>query len=217
MSNHTKLRVNLRAYQSSGGNDGQPSEPEHNEHGGRETDIRPAQETTADAPNTGVLTADHSFASAVRVFGFVLLSAIFIYLLISLLSHRKNKQKRNNQYISYKRSVSHPFSRFFVLVSLLTLGVFAASYKDLTFADTTTDLALNASSILTLNANILGTDNIAYIKDTIKITEDSPYGYDIYLTADNNKLINQDNPSIIIDSLKSAGPLANNTFGYSCS
>ncbi len=73
-----------------------------------------------------------------------------------------------------------------------------------------------ASEELTIDADILGTDNIAYVKDTIAVPV-SEYGYELYVSTDEtdeNRLI-ADSSEGIIDSISTVGALEDNTYGFS--
>ena len=72
------------------------------------------------------------------------------------------------------------------------------------------------SEELDIDADILGTDQIRWIEDSI-IVPASEYGYKLYISTDDtddNRLI-ADSTDGYINSISTTGPLADNTYGFS--
>lgn len=106
----------------------------------------------------------------------------------------------------------------FQVLSAASASVFLAMvFNSAIFGDTPYigPIDTNVSEELTIDADVIGTDNLAYVKDTITISA-SPYGYDLYISADddNNQLI-ADSTGGAINSITEAGSLTDNTYGFS--
>ena len=134
---------------------------------------------------------------------------ILIFIILSLVKKRKNTYSLDN---------SNPRLTKLQVASSVAASVFlAAVFNSALFSYTLpTAIETTVSEELTIDANILGTDNIAYVKDTITIPA-SQYGYDLYISTDDsgeNRLI-ADSSEGVINSITTAGALQDNTYGFS--
>ena len=166
-------------------------------------------------PETGINSRDFMTAGMV-VSGFLL--TLLVAFLIFERVFKKKAQKNNKK--QFKLQEKYPiFQKVKVALpvfAILSACAFAWFGSRVIFADSNDlELAIQSSPELNIEADILGTDEVSYIKDTVTIMQDSNYGYTLYLNVDNTNLVHNEDPSSVIPSLSQAGPLQNNTFGYS--
>ena len=166
-------------------------------------------------PDTGLLNS----TSAPIVFG---VFAILIILTVGIATLIKRKALRPRFRIAKKKSLVFLLLAVFVVSgvasALIQLNIAnnsdASAIATGTITDDLLEVTGTSTGTLTLNAGILGTEELAYIKDTITVSEEVSGPYTIYLTASNDKLVNTENSELSIPSITAAGVLADKTFGY---
>ena len=166
-------------------------------------------------PDTGLLNS----TSAPIVFGVL---AILIILTVGIAMLIKRRVLRPRFHIAKKKSLVFLLLAVFVVSgatsALIQLNIANDSDASAVAAGTITDDLLEvtgtSTGTLTLNAGILGTEELAYIKDTITVSEEVSGPYTIYLTAGDDKLVNTENSELSIPSITAAGTLTDKTFGY---
>jgi uncharacterized protein (TIGR02145 family) len=166
-------------------------------------------------PDTGLLNS----TSAPIVFGVL---AILIILTVVIATLIKRRVLRPHFQIAKKKSLVILLLTVFavsgVASALIQFNIVndndASAVADGTITDDLLEVTGTSTGALTLNAGILGTEELAYIKDTITVSEEVSGPYTIYLTASDNKLVNAENPELSIPSITAAGTLTDKTFGY---
>ena len=165
-------------------------------------------------PDTGLLNS----TSAPIVFGVL---AILIILTVVIATLIKRRILRPHFQIAKKKSLVILLLTVFavsgVASALIQFNIVNnndASAVAGTITDDLLEVTGTSTGALTLNAGILGTEELAYIKDTITVSEEVSGPYTIYLTASDNKLVNAENPELSIPSITEAGALTDKTFGY---
>lgn len=166
-------------------------------------------------PDTGLLNS----TSAPIVFGVL---AILIILTVVIATLIKRRVLRPHFQIAKKKSLVILLLTVFavsgVASALIQFNIVndndASAVADGTITDDLLEVTGTSAGALTLNAGILGTEELAYVKDTITVSEEVSGPYTIYLTASDNKLVNAENPELSIPSITAAGALTDKTFGY---
>ena len=172
-------------------------------------------EETGDAPGTGhhtILSVGDNNNTPTSTPFIVAGAAIALFVLLACFVKffKHKKEDKNHYYFKQQKGYKKAYATILPVLSLaLIAGIFARvfAYNYDVYPD------LTASKTLTIdNADIIGTDEIRYVKDTLVLPK-SNYGYELYIHADNNKLTSY-NQGIYLDPVASTGALTENTFGY---
>ncbi len=157
----------------------------------------------------GAEEASHAVSSAVPVAFFGLAFFILAFIILAIVKKHRNSYSSDNSSTKLtKLQVLSATAASVFLAVVFNSAIFSTPYFGP--VDTT------ASKDLTIDADILGTDNIAYVKDTITVPA-SEYGYELYVSTDEtdeNRLIAVGSEGII-NPISAVGTLEDNTYGFS--
>ncbi len=178
------------------------------------------KEITASVPDTGGGNSSYqTLSSSLGVAGFFILVLVILYLVIK----RKNQVKSSSSRVNYKRQNAIAKKTFVCLGFLVSAGLLFASTIDFSHAQEIEkpiyrELPISSEdSILTLNADTLGSDEIRIIEDEITVDRDYENGLKFIIYGSNTELINETDRRVSIPSITEAGTLKNNTFGFTFS
>ena len=180
----------------------------------------PTPTPTPDAPETAdtghqTITQTDNFdvpisqnqLSAILFGGFCVL--LLLAFAIPKLYNKFNKNRKN----FYNLKKAPTFNKFrMASLSLAVLSLGASIFASVEAYIRPQDVDVISSEKVTINAEILNTDEIAYVHDIIRVPE-TELGFNLYATAGSTDLVDIHNPAHTIKSITKPGQLADNTYG----
>jgi len=165
-------------------------------------------------PNTGILSGSNT---GIFFGGFAIL-VVAAFVISRLIKHKNS----TNFHIKKKKTLAVSLLAILALPALINVlnnlnlnqTNSASAIRAATLTDDLLEVTATSAGTLTLDAGILGTEELAYVKDTITVSEEVSGPYTIYLTASDNKLVHESNPNLVIPSITEAGELTDKSFGY---
>ena len=165
-------------------------------------------------PNTGILSSSNT---GIFFGGFAIL-VVAAFVISRLMKHKSS----TNFHIKKKKTLAVSLLAILALPALINVlnnlnlnqTNSASAIRAATLTDDLLEVTATSAGTLTLDAGILGTEELAYVKDTITVSEEVSGPYTIYLTASDNKLVHESNPNLVIPSITEAGELTDKSFGY---
>ncbi len=182
-----------------------PEEKEEEQEGGG---------TIVDVPDTGSFNHYDALTTGVSAFSIAFLVLLITTLIYSRIKHQN--QKKDKSFVSFKKKNYTALKTLTTLFFFIALGFLATFLKETTFAETRDflELSIHTDSNLDLSADIINSNDIAYIKGSIVMMQYSDYGYSLYLHDDNPILVNIADESSFLHSITEPGALTDNSFGY---
>jgi hypothetical protein len=174
----------------------------------------PEGSTEIDVPNTGILSGSNT---GIFFGGFAIL-VVAAFVISRLIKHKNS----TNFHIKKKKTLAVSLLAILVLPALVNVlnnlslnqTNSASAIRAATLTDDLLEVTATSAGTLTLDAGILGTEELAYVKDTITVSEEVSGPYTIYLTASDNKLVHESNSNLVIPSITEPGALTDKSFGY---
>ena len=165
-------------------------------------------------PNTGILSNSNP---GIFFGGFAIL-VVAAFVIARFIKHKNS----TNFHIKKKKTLVVSLLAILTLPALINVlnninlnqNNSASAIRAATLTDDLLEVTATSAGTLTLDAGILGTEELAYVKDTITVSEEVSGPYTIYLTASDNKLVHETNSDLVIPSITTPGELTDKSFGY---
>ena len=171
-------------------------------------------ESEIEIPNTGILSNSNP---GIFFGGFAIL-VVAAFVIARFIKHKNS----TNFHIKKKKTLVVSLLAILTLPALINVlnninlnqNNSASAIRAATLTDDLLEVTATSAGTLTLDAGILGTEELAYVKDTITVSEEVSGPYTIYLTASDNKLVHETNSDLVIPSITTPGELTDKSFGY---